>query len=157
MSLAASRSALPTAPTALDHALRAAKPALWTVVVFSFFINILGLTGSLYMMQVYDRVLASRNLQTLVLLTIIVAILYMVSAALEALRTQLLVRAGAKFDESIKEEAFDAVQRASLRRPSPGHVQALRDVDTVREFFAGPGLISCCDVPWVPIYIIFAT
>ncbi|OYW34096.1 MAG: hypothetical protein B7Z41_03495 [Rhizobiales bacterium 12-66-7] len=89
MSLAASRSALPTAPTALDHALRAAKPALWTVVVFSFFINILGLTGSLYMMQVYDRVLASRNLQTLVLLTIIVAILYLVSAALEALRTQL--------------------------------------------------------------------
>ncbi|MCP6151261.1 hypothetical protein NL425_26295, partial [Klebsiella pneumoniae] len=53
--------------------------------------------------------------------------------------------------------AFDAVQRASLRRPSPSHVQALRDVDTVRDFFAGPGLISCCDVPWVPIYIIFAT
>ncbi|MFG1399117.1 type I secretion system permease/ATPase [Roseixanthobacter pseudopolyaromaticivorans] len=156
-SLAAARPSLPSAPTALDHALHAARPALWTVVVFSFFINILGLTGSLYMMQVYDRVLASRNLQTLVLLTVIVAILYMVAAALEALRTQLLVRAGAKFDESIKEEAFDAVQRASLRRPSPSHVQALRDVDTVREFFAGPGLISCCDVPWVPIYIIFAT
>ncbi|TCT05928.1 type I secretion system permease/ATPase [Aquabacter spiritensis] len=144
-------------PTPLDLAVRAVKPAMWTVIAFSFFINILGLTGSIYMMQVYDRVLSSRSIQTLVLLTLIVAILYMVASALEAFRTQLLVRAGVKFDDSIKEHAFDAVQRASLRRPSPSHVQALRDVDTVRDFFAGPGLISCCDVPWVPIYIIFAT
>ncbi|QTL05182.1 type I secretion system permease/ATPase [Aquabacter sp. L1I39] len=145
------------APTALDLALQAAKPAMWSVIAFSFFINLLGLSGSIYMMQVYDRVLASRNIQTLVVLTLIIAFLYMVSAGLEALRTQLLVRAGVKFDESIKEQAFDAVQRASLRRPSANHVQALRDVDTVRDFFTGAGLISLCDVPWVPIYIAFAT
>ncbi|MBA4790476.1 MAG: type I secretion system permease/ATPase [Pseudomonadota bacterium] len=144
-------------PTALDLALAAVKPAMWTVVAFSFFINLLGLTGSIYMMQVYDRVLSSRSIQTLVLLTLIVAILYAVGAALEGLRTQMLVRAGVKFDDSVKEQAFDAVQRASLRKPSPSHVQALRDVDTVRDFFAGPGLIAFCDVPWVPIYIIFAT
>ncbi|OZA90816.1 MAG: type I secretion system permease/ATPase, partial [Azorhizobium sp. 39-67-5] len=117
----------------------------------------LGLTGSIYMMQVYDRVLSSRSIQTLVLLTLIVAILYAIGAALEGLRTQMLTRAGVKFDDGVKEAAFDAVQRASLRRPSPGHVQALRDVDTVRDFFAGPGLIAFCDLPWVPIYIIFAT
>lgn len=153
----AARPTTTPAPTALDLALQAAKPAMWSVIAFSFFINLLGLTGSIYMMQVYDRVLASRNIQTLVVLTLIIAVLYMVSAALEALRTQLLVRAGVKFDESIKEHAFDAVQRASLRRPSANHVQALRDVDTVRDFFTGAGLISLCDVPWVPIYIAFAT
>ncbi|OYW59591.1 MAG: hypothetical protein B7Z30_06180 [Rhizobiales bacterium 12-68-15] len=115
--------------TALDIAIAAVKPAMWSVIAFSFFINVLGLTGSIYM----------------------------IGAALEGLRTQMLTRAGVKFDDGVKEAAFDAVQRASLRRPSPGHVQALRDVDTVRDFFAGPGLIAFCDVPWVPIYIIFAT
>ncbi len=144
-------------PTALDLALVAVKPAMWSVIAFSFFINLLGLTGSIYMMQVYDRVLSSRSIQTLILLTIIVAALYAVGSALEGLRTQMLVRAGVKFDDNVKEQAFDAVQRASLRRPSPAHVQALRDVDTVRDFFAGAGLIAFCDVPWVPIYIIFAT
>lgn len=143
--------------TALDIAIAAVKPAMWSVIAFSFFINVLGLTGSIYMMQVYDRVLSSRSIQTLVLLTLIVAILYAIGAALEGLRTQMLTRAGVKFDDGVKEAAFDAVQRASLRRPSPGHVQALRDVDTVRDFFAGPGLIAFCDLPWVPIYIIFAT
>ena len=137
--------------------MRVVRPAMWSVIGFSFFINLLGLTGSIYMMQVYDRVLSSRSIQTLVLLTLIVALLYAVAVALEALRTQLLVRAGVKFDDTVKEPAFDAVQRASLRRPSASHVQALRDVDTVRDFFAGPGLTACCDVPWVPIYILFAT
>lgn len=143
--------------TALNAAVRAARPALVTAVVFSLFINILGLTGPLYMMQVYDRVLSSRNISTLVVLTVLIALLYAISAALESLRTRLLVRSGLKFDEELNEHAFDAVQRASLRKPSPGHVQALRDADTVREFFSGGGLVALCDLPWVPIYIAFAT
>ncbi len=147
----------PKTDTALTAAVRAARPALVTAVVFSLFINILGLTGPLYMMQVYDRVLSSRNIATLVVLTVLIAILYAVSAALESLRTRLLVRSGLKFDEELNEHAFDAVQRASLRKPSPSHVQALRDTDTVREFFSGGGLVTLCDLPWVPIYIAFAT
>ena len=143
-------------PTALNRAMKAVRPALWTAVVFSFFINILGLAAPLYMMQVYDRVLSSRNVTTLVMLTIIIAILYFGSALLESLRTQLLVRAGIKFDEEINAEAFAAVQRVTLVNPSPSHVQALRDTDTVREFFTGPGITSLCDLPWVPIYILIA-
>jgi PrtD family type I secretion system ABC transporter len=144
-------------PTALDNAMEAVKPALWAAVTFSLFINVLGLTAPLYMMQIYDRVLGSRNLTTLAVLTLIVAILFFVSALLESLRTKLLVRAGVKFDEEINEHAFSAVQRATLSNPSMNHVQALRDTDTVREFFTGAGLISLCDVPWVPIYIVVAT
>jgi PrtD family type I secretion system ABC transporter len=146
----------PAAPTALNRALQTTRPALATAVVFSFFINVLGLAGPLYMMQVYDRVLLSRNITTLVLLTLIIAFLYLIWAVLESLRSRLLVRAGVQFDEEINEHAFDAVQRASLRHPSPSQTQALRDIDTVREFFTGAGLIALCDVPWVPIYIAFA-
>ncbi|WP_245263470.1 type I secretion system permease/ATPase [Azorhizobium doebereinerae] len=159
MSFAQMRQRMPGAKvdTALNAAVRAARPALVTAVVFSLFINILGLTGPLYMMQVYDRVLSSRNIATLVVLTILIAILYAVCAWLESLRSRLLVRAGLKFDEEVNDHVFDAVQRASLRKASASHVQALRDTDTVREFFSGGGLISLCDLPWVPIYILFAT
>lgn len=143
--------------SALDAALRAARPAIVTAIAFSFFINILALVGPLYMMQVYDRVLASRNITTLLLLTLIVAVLYITAAVLETLRTRLLVRGGIGFDDEIKTEAFSAVQRATLRQPSQGHVQALRDIDTVREFFTGAGIIAGCDLPWVPIYVIVAT
>ena len=92
-------------PTALNRAMKVVRPALWTAVVFSFFINILGLTAPLYMMQVYDRVLSSRSITTLVVLTILIAILYFTSSLLESLRSQLLVRAGVTFDGEINEEA----------------------------------------------------
>lgn len=143
--------------TALDMAMSAIKPAIGTAIVFSFFINILGLTAPLYMMQVYDRVLSSRNVTTLVVLTMIIAALYLGASFLEAFRSKVLIRAGVHFDDKISHEAFHAVQRATLASPSAGHVQALRDVDTVREFLTGAGLISLCDLPWVPIYIITAT
>lgn len=142
--------------SALDAALRAARPAIYTAVFFSFFINVLALVGPLYMMQVYDRVLSSRNVTTLLLLTLIVAILYATSAVLETVRTGLLVRGGIAFDAQVKTEAFDSVQRATIQQPSQGHTQVLRDVDTVREFFTGAGIIAGCDLPWVPIYIIVA-
>lgn len=147
----------PTGKTALDKAMTVVKPAIWTAVIFSFFINILGLTAPLYMMQVYDRVLSSRSITTLVVLTILIALLYFAGALLESIRSKLLVRAGVKFDEEINQHTFSAVQRATLANPSSGHVQALRDTDTVREFFTGAGIISLCDLPWVPIYIAIAT
>lgn len=143
--------------TALDNAMTVVKPAIWTAVFFSFFINILGLTAPLYMMQVYDRVLSSRSITTLLVLTILIAFLYFSAALLESIRSKLLVRAGVKFDEEINEHTFSAVQRATIAQPSAGHVQALRDTDTVREFFTGAGIISLCDLPWVPIYIAVAT
>ncbi|MGQ3674124.1 type I secretion system permease/ATPase [Xanthobacter sp. TB0139] len=145
------------ARTALDAALQLTRPAFITAIVFSFFINLLGLTGPLYMMQVYDRVLSSRNITTLVVLTLIIAFLYLIWAALESLRSRVLVRAGVKFDEVASPPMFVAVQRMSLLNPSAGSAQALRDTDTVREFYTGQGLISLCDLPWVPIYIIVAT
>jgi PrtD family type I secretion system ABC transporter len=146
----------PLGPGAIKTALRATRPALATAVVFSFFINVLALAGPLYMLQVYDRVLSSRSLSTLVALTVILAFVYAVSSALEMLRSKILVRAGVKFDKVANPDVFRGVQRATIIQPSPRHVQSLRDVDTIREFFTGSGLLAFCDFPWVPVYVIAA-
>jgi len=139
-------------PTALNRALAAARPAIVTAVIFSLFINVLALVSPLYMLQVYDRVLSSRNVYTLLFLTLIVVFLLLVYGVLEALRTQVLVRGGVKFDNTIRGPVFASVLFASVSRPG-GEPQALRDVDGVREFLTGAGLIAFCDVPWIPVFV----
>jgi PrtD family type I secretion system ABC transporter len=140
--------------TAIDKGLAAAKPAFTAVIAFSFVINLLILAGPLYMMQVYDRVLASRNITTLLFLTLILAFCYAVIAVLELVRSQVLIRAGVKFDRVANADVFRAVQRATMRRSGSPPVQALRDVDSLREFFTGAGFLAFLDFPWVPVYIL---
>jgi ATP-binding cassette subfamily C protein len=139
--------------TLLADGFRATMPAFGTAVVFSLFTNLLVFVSPLYMLQIYDRVITSRNEMTLYGLTIIAAYLLLVYAILEMLRSRVLVRAGILFDEEIANPIFNAVHRGNLRQPGGGHSQALRDVDSVREFLTGAGLIALCDVPWVPIFI----
>ena len=135
---------------------RATLPVFATVVAFSFFINMLLLVSPLYMLQIYDRVITSRNVTTLLSLTVLAAILIGVYAALETLRSRLLVRAGLLIDQKIAEPVFNAVHRGNLRQPGANHAQALRDVDTVREFLTGAGLIALCDAPWFPLFVFAA-
>nr|AAO73512.1 RsaD [Caulobacter vibrioides] len=139
-------------PTILDQAISAMKPALIAAMVFSFFINILALVSPLYMLQVYDRVLSSRNVATLVVLTLIVIFLFLVYGALEALRTQVLVRGGLKFDALTRDPVFKSVLDSTLNKRGSGG-QAFRDMDQVREFLT-TGLIAFCDAPWTPVFII---
>lgn len=138
-------------PTVLDRAVGSAKSAVITAMVFSFFINILALVSPIYMLQVYDRVLASRNVTTLVMLTVICVFLFLIYGALEALRTQVLVRAGLKFDGIIRDPVFRSVLSATLNRRGGGG-QAFRDMDQVREFMTG-GLIAFCEAPWMPVFV----
>ena len=135
---------------------RATLPVFATVVVFSFFINLLLFVSPLYMLQIYDRVISSRSETTLLSLTVLAAILIGVYAALETLRSRLLVRAGLLFDEKLADPVFNAVHRGNLRQPGANHAQALRDVDTVREFLTGAGLIALCDAPWFPLFVFAA-
>jgi ATP-binding cassette, subfamily C, bacterial len=137
----------------LANGLAAVKPAILSAIFFSFFINLLVFVSPLYMLQVYDRVLASRNETTLVVITLIAAFLLFIYAVLETLRSRILVRAGILFDERIATPIFDAIHRANLRNPGGGHHQGLRDIDSVREFLTGAGLIALCDLPWVPIFV----
>ncbi|WP_310349861.1 type I secretion system permease/ATPase [Methylobacterium sp. BE186] len=141
-------------PSVLSHGLRSMRPMLATAFIFSFFINILLFVSPLYMLQIYDRVLSSRNETTLFGITLIAAFALAVYAALELLRARILVRGGMIFDRKIAGPVFDAVHRGTLRRPGAGHETALRDVDTLREFLTGSGLLAFCDVPWTPIFLI---
>jgi ATP-binding cassette, subfamily C, bacterial len=140
----------------LAAGVRATLPVFATVIVFSFFINSLLFVSPLYMLQIYDRVITSRSETTLFSLTVLAAILIGVYAALETLRSRLLVRAGLSFDEKIAEPVFNAVHRGNLRQPGGNHSQALRDIDTVREFLTGVGLIALCDAPWFPLFVFAA-
>jgi ATP-binding cassette, subfamily C, bacterial len=137
-------------------AVASTAPVFVSVIVFSLFINLLLFVSPLYMLQIYDRVLTSRSEPTLVALTVLAAFLLIVYATLEMLRSRLLVRAGIAFDREVAAPAFRAVHRGNLVRPGGNHIQCLRDVDTLREFLTGAGLIAFCDVPWFPIFVFAA-
>ena len=137
----------------LQRGFRLVRPAFVTAIVFSFFINLLVFVSPLYMLQIYDRVITSRNVYTLLMLTLIAAFLIVVYAVLEKVRSAVLVRAGLLFDTEVRSELFEKVLRGSLKQPGIAHHTVLRELDTVREFLTGGGLISFCDVPWVPIFV----
>lgn len=123
------------------------------VVIFSFFLNLLVFVGPLYMLQIYDRVLASRSEVTLMVLTGLAIALLGVYALLEIVRSRILVRTGVLFDSLLASDVVHTAFRGYVRRPGQSYSQAPRDVDTVREFITGAGVIALCDAPWVPIFI----
>ena len=139
--------------TPLEVAIREMRPGLGVAMFFSLFINVLMFVGPMYMLQVYDRVLTSRSEATLVSLTVIAALLLILYAFLEFIRSRVLVRCGKLFDEQLGEKLFNAVFKGALRLPQGGHAQAMRDMDTVREFFTGSAILAFFDAPWVPLYI----
>jgi ATP-binding cassette, subfamily C, bacterial len=140
--------------TLLHEAIRGTRAGFASAIVFSLFINLLAFVGPLYMLQIYDRVITSRNVTTLIALTVIAAFLLIAFAFLEKVRSAVLVRLGLLFAARARGPLFNAVLRGTLLQPAGGHSQALRDLDTLREFLTGTGLISFCDAPWVPIFVI---
>jgi ATP-binding cassette subfamily C protein len=119
-------------------------------------INILALTGSFYMLQVYDRALPSGSLPTLIGLSILAIGLYLAQGLFDVLRSQILVRLGAQFDRRVAPLA----QRVGIDMPRFGFSTAEamergRDVDTVRGFLGSPGLVALFDLPWVPVFLVF--
>ena len=102
-------------------------------------------------------VITSRNETTLITITVIAAYLLIVYALLEKLRSAILVRLGLSFDAKSREALFGAVLKASIPDPSGGSPQMLRDLETIREFLTGAGLLSFCDAPWVPIFVAAAS
>ncbi|MBE0414349.1 type I secretion system permease/ATPase [Yoonia sp.] len=126
---------------------------IWTFV-FSIFVNLLMLTGPLYMLQVYDRVLSSRSVETLVALTVLVAVLYTLMGVLDYARGRIMARVGARFQSALDARVFEATLRRSVdpreRRVATG---ALRDLDAVRDLFTSPVLLAVMDIPWTPIFI----
>ena len=124
------------------------------VAAFSALINLLMLTGPLFMLQVYDRVLPSRSVPTLVALILLMAALYAFQAVLEGTRGRLLVRLGYYLDEALSSRLYNAVVRLPLKLKTGGHEsQPVHDVDHIRGFFSCGGPSALADLPWVPVYL----
>jgi ATP-binding cassette, subfamily C, bacterial exporter for protease/lipase len=141
-------------PDEIKLALRQLRVAFVTVGVFSGFLNLMMLAPSLYMMQVYDRVLSSRNETTLLVLTGLILGAYLFMAALETIRSWVLVRVGARLDDMLGMRVLGATFERVLRQPGNSTIQPLQDLTTVRQVATGPGLLALFDAPWAPVYLL---
>ncbi|MGB8397724.1 type I secretion system permease/ATPase, partial [Bradyrhizobium sp.] len=138
----------------LGDALRACREAFIGVGLMSCMINLLYLTGSVFMLEIYDRVLPSRSVPTLVGLVVIAGGLYIAQGALDLLRGRILGRIGTSLDEAINGRVFDTVVRLPLVAGARNEgLQPLRDLDNVRSFLGSQGPGAFFDLPWLPFYI----
>lgn len=137
----------------IERALLAFKSTFITIGVFSAIINILMLTPSLYMLQVYDRVLASRNEITLLMLTLLMLGAFLFVAALEVVRSFVLVRVGAKFDMMLNKRIYTAAFEQNLKQSGGNAGQSLSDLTNLRQFLTGNALFAFFDAPWFPVYL----
>ncbi|MCX8955081.1 type I secretion system permease/ATPase [Ruegeria sp. NA] len=122
--------------------------------LFSIFVNLLMLTGPLFMLQVYDRVLGSRAVETLTALFLLVALLYALMAMLDFARGRIVARFGARFQSQLDERVFEATLRRSLLpqiRSAPA--TALRDLESIRNLCSSPVLLAVMDIPWTPVFL----
>lgn len=130
------------------------KSTFITVGVFSAISNILMLAPSLYMLQVYDRVLQSRNETTLLMLTVMIVGAYIFMSALDLVRSFVLVRVGARFDMQLNKRVYTAAFEQNLKKSGGNAGQALADLTNLRQFLTGNALFAFFDAPWFPIYLI---
>jgi PrtD family type I secretion system ABC transporter len=138
----------------LSEALRGCRSAFLGVGVMSCIINLLYLTGSIFMLEVYDRVLPSRSVPTLVGLVILAAGLYLAQGVLDLIRSRILGRIGTALDESLNARVFDTVVRLPLTIGGRNDgLQPLRDLDNVRAFLGSQGPSAFFDLPWLPLYL----
>lgn len=138
----------------LRAARRESRMALATVFIFSVFVNFLMLTSSLYMLQVYDRVLGSRSVETLVALSVLVAFLFLAMGVLDHARARIMARVGARLQDRLDRRVFSAaVHRLTLTPGDPSALAAQRDLEALRQLWASPVLLALFDIPWTPFFI----
>lgn len=136
----------------LQAAFRSCSGGFFMTGTFSMVINLLMLTGPLYMMLVYDRVLSSQSESTLVYLSLLIAGLFVIMGLLSAVRSKILVRIGSRINLRLSERVFGAQIKKSAARNGKGQ-DGVRDLQTLREFLSGTGPSTLFDAPWTPVYI----
>ncbi len=134
--------------------LSSCRQIFWALTIFSGVSNILMLTGSFFMLQVYDRVLPSRSVPTLIALLALAILLYLFQSGLDLIRARISARMGRHLDEMLSGRIFDAVIRLPLKTRGDGDgLQPVRDLDQVRSFLASGGPSALFDMPWMPVYL----
>ncbi len=138
----------------LQQALLLCKGAFISAAAFSLVINMLMLTPTIYMLQLYDRVLSSRSEETLVMMTLIVVAIFATQGALEWVRSQILVRVSAKLETLLNQRLFTITYKKSLYTGGQqASSQPLDDLTSLRQFLTGNGLFAFFDAPWLPFYV----
>src|SRR5215475_6909681 len=139
----------------VSRGLRESGRRMIGIAVFSGVINLLMLSGSLYMLQVYDRVIPSRNLATLAGLSLMVLFAYLMQGYFDALRSRMLCRVGTLFDVGLQDSIHTALATLPLRGAKPMTMQQpLRDLDQIRAFMSSMGPTAFLDMPWIPIFLL---
>lgn len=133
--------------------IKASKKAFYFTAFVSLFINLLMLVPSLYMLQLYDRVLASRSEETLLMLTLIVIVMFGVMGTLEFIRSRILIRVGNSIDAKMSTRLFNSMFALANKNPGKATSQPLSDLTQIRQFLTGIPLFAFFDAPWIPIYI----
>ncbi|MBV4552084.1 type I secretion system permease/ATPase [Pseudomonas sp. SWRI102] len=140
--------------TELEGALAACKGSFLSVAFFSFFVNLLMLVPSFYMLQVYDRAVASTSLSTLLMLTLIMLLMMTTMGGLEWVRSRIMVRISTRLDTLLGRRLFDASFKQALNSCGMNATaQPLSDLNALRQFLTGNGLFAFFDTPWIPIYL----
>ncbi|RWQ40696.1 MAG: type I secretion system permease/ATPase [Mesorhizobium sp.] len=140
--------------TTLAAILASFRRALAGIALMSGVVNVLALTGSFFMLQVYDRVIPGRSVPTLVGLAVFAGTLFVFQGVLELIRSRLLVRIGMALDARLSGQVYAALMRLPLRTKLAGDgLQSLRDLDQVRSFMSSAGPTALFDLPWMPLYL----
>lgn len=143
----------PNTTNDLKAAVKASKRGIMAAGFFSLFVNLLMLTAPLYMLQVYDRVVTSRSLETLLFLTLIMVFMFAVMGGLEWIRSRILVRISNQLDQYLSQRVYSAMFELGVKNPAQRASQPLNDLNSIRQFLTGNGLFAFFDTPWMPIYI----
>ena len=139
--------------TELAQTIQYCRQSFLSAAVFSLFINLLMLLPSIYMMQVYDRVLGSNSTSTLLMLTLLAVVMFVMLGALEWIRSQILIRVSTRLDVMLNERLYRVLFRQSLISGGKSSTQPLSDLLVLRQFLTGNGLFAFFDAPWLPIYV----
>jgi len=129
------------------------RPYLIFGALFSMFINALQLTFPIYMLQIYDRVLSSYSMPTLYAITLAAVVSLIVMAALEFVRSRLLVRCGVAIDQALSRDVLDSVLKQAVNSTPAQQQASLRDVNVLRNFFGGNAIFTLFDIPWTPLFL----
>ncbi|WP_102224116.1 type I secretion system permease/ATPase [Acidimangrovimonas sediminis] len=138
----------------LRTAARPGRPLLWQAAIFGAFVNLLMLTGPLYMLQVYDRVLTAHSVETLTALSLLAVFLYAIMAVLDHARARLIARAGAGTHDRMGARVFAAALSRLAQHPDDPRAEvAQRDLDLIRGAMAAPVVAAFFDLPWTPLFL----
>lgn len=141
-------------PSPIIAVLSPFKKVFYAVAAFTAVMNMLMLAPSIYMLEVYDRVLSSRNDMTLLMLTIMMVVLYIIYSMLEGVRGFATIKLGEAIDAAMNEKIFNAAFRHTLKKPGSNAAQSLNDLTTIRQFLTSAPLFAFFDAPWFPIYLV---